>query len=418
MIKVIKCGMIIDGTGKAPVRNGVIVIEDETIGEVGAQGEATIPEGADVVDLRGQTVLPGFVDTMTHFGGRVDEPRTRSALFALYKMKADLKAGITSIRLLGEFDNEGIHMRAAIRDGIIAGPRIYSAGNGLKTHGGYGGHGLPFTGVDQVRRAIRENYAAGADCVKIYISGSSTSRFGMHYCEWTREELGAAIEEAHRLGMKIAAHATGGIGTTWFIEDGGDSVEHGSAMTEEQLYLAKEKGTYIVFTMNHYFEPEIVDWYKETLPEGLVPKYLDAISYLEREVIPKAIEKGVKYAVHTDDHHGGIPFGVEALVKKFGVSPMEAILAGTRNPAECIGFLDEVGTLEPGKYADLFSVRGNPLENIEDLYNVEMVMVGGKIYDETTGYWEGDDAELFCGRFIKVKRNANTENEETTLFRA
>jgi imidazolonepropionase-like amidohydrolase len=260
--------------------------------------------------------------------------------------------------------------------------------------------GTPMSGADSIRSCYRENFSRGADCAKIFVSGGSHSVTGLYVSFYSREEIEAAVEEAHRFGVKIAGHCHGGIGTTWFIEAGGDSVEHGQVLTEEQMDLMKERDTYLDITLPGGLDPAVIDRSLEWLErdekmrariEERARQRADGTMPVPREVYRKAMEKGVKFTTNQDGHFGHMPWNVISLVEMYDLSPMNAIITNTRNAAECCGILDNVGTLEPGKYADLISIKGDPLENIRNIRDKGMIMVGGRIYDPDTRYWKGLD---------------------------
>lgn len=407
-MKAIKSGLIIDGTGSDPIEDGVILIENGRVARVGAEAEVKVPEDAEVIELEDQVVLPGLIDPhkhvcprdSRHIAERVGDPEVIKAFWAMHHLGTDLRTGVTTIRILGHHGWWIFDLLEAKDRGLIAGPRTLNAGKAPKGVHGHGWMGTPMSGAESIRHCFRENFSRGADCAKIFVSGGSHSVTGLYVSFYSREEIEAAVEEAHRFGVRIAGHCHGGIGTTWFIEAGGDSVEHGQVLTGEQMDLMKERGTYLDITLPGELDPTITDRSLEWLErdEKMRARMEERTRLRERgempvprEVYRKAMEKGVKYTTNQDGHFGHLPWNIISLVETYDVPPMDAILANTRNAAECCGILDEVGTLEPGKYADLISLRGNPLEDIGNIRKKGMIMVGGRIYDPVTRYWKGLD---------------------------
>jgi imidazolonepropionase-like amidohydrolase len=400
-MRAVKSKLVVDATGAGPIQNGVILLQNDKIIEVGSEGQVRIPSDSEVIDRGDETVLPGLIEPHQHFlamderpyAEKVKDPEAYKALWAARCAGEDLRSGVTSLRLLGSHGWWSFAFKKAIEDDVIAGPRILNAGRAVKAPQGHGYMGTPVSGIDDIRRIFRENFAMGADCAKIFISGGADSLTKPNFSYFTREEILAAVDEAHRFGAKIAAHADGGIGATWFVEAGGDSVEHGTALTDEQMELMVKKGTYLGMTNPGGLPPfnpgKSTAWMKkdDRLQANLAAKRKALIP--AEEVLKKAIRKGVKFTTNQDISFGGIPWNIVSLVKKFGVSPLDAILANTRSAAECCGMLDKVGTLQGGKFADLISVRGNPLKDITDIQRISMVMKGGRIYDPERGSWEG-----------------------------
>jgi imidazolonepropionase-like amidohydrolase len=247
---------------------------------------------------------------------------------------------------------------------------------------------MPADGVDELRRRIRENYSMGAQCVKIFATNIQNGDRFEDYLHsdltgvpaYSKEELQAAIDEAHNLGMTVAAHAIGGPAMRWAMELGIDSVEHANLLEEEDIECFLRYGTFLSDpNLQLFFDSETgfesfeswkIDWWR--------PKVIKAREQT-RKYIPQAIRAGVKVCLATDSTHGSLWKEIELLVK-IGASPAEALLAVTRNSAQLLRMADQVGTLEPGKYADLISVRGDPLADITAVRRVGLVMKAGRQY--------------------------------------
>lgn len=400
----LKNARIIDGNGGAPVENQSVLVADGRISEIAGAESLKAPNSATEIDLSGKTLLPGFIDCHVHIMGNPDPrlaPRPsnvpirddayikgRSLLQAVNSLRKTLDAGFTTVRDLCA-PNEIFALRDAVAAGEIAGPRMQASGKGITHTGGhgteYGGMAIVADGADEVFKAIRYQAVAGADVIKIIggtrpaLSPPFRGRPG-----YTTEELIPGVEEAHSAGLKVAAHAhshTGGIKNC--IRAGVDSIEHGYPLDEEAAALMAELGTFLCPTLS------VVPAAALAIEEGLwtYPGSEEQIRRMEtyaRNTIRLAKEAGVKIALATDAampmvFHGDNAHEFELMVE-YGLTPMEAIVAGTRNAAENIGLLDDIGTIEAGKSADLVAVKGDPLQDIgvlRDQANIALVMKEG-----------------------------------------
>ena len=409
----LKNARIIDGNGSAPTENQSVVVENGRIVEIAANKSVATHADADEIDLSGKTLLPGFIDCHVHILGNPDprlSPRLsnvpirdqaylkgRSLLDAINACRKTLYAGFTTIRDLGA-PNEVFALRDSIAAGEHLGPRILSAGKGI-TH--TGGHGTEYSndmahvadGAEEVLRAIRYQAVAGADAIKIIggtrpaLSPPFRGREG-----YITEELEPGVEEAHRAGIKVAAHAhshTGGIKNC--IRAGVDYIEHGFPLDDEAADMMAERGTFLCPTLS--VNPAA----QQAIEEGLwtYPGSEEQMRRMEayaRETVALAKQAGVKIGLGTDAamplvFHGDNAHEFELMVE-YGLTTMEAIVAGTRNAAENVGLLDDIGTIEVGKYADLVVVNGDPLENIAILCepaNIALVIKEGQILKEAWG---------------------------------
>ncbi len=378
---------VIDGTGAAPIPDGMVLIEDGRIREVGRASRLTLPTGTEVVEAGG-TVMPGLVNAHTHCSiipglgdqtGQMRQGPLQSGFRAVGNMRRELLSGVTTARIMGEEHYLDIEMRRAIEAGLVPGPRLLCCGVHLTASHGHGRALTMTDGVDGMRQRVRQNVAMGCDWIKLFITGGVSSvGAALEAYTYTREEIRAACEEAHRAGRRVAAHAHGGPGIRVALEEGVDTIEHGALLSDDDTELLKDLGRFLVGTFAILYHPdgiERTDQHNRAIWEKVV-----ALREQEAERFRKILASGVRYAVGTDSMHGLMWFEMATLVR-FGVDPMDAVCAGTAWAAEACAIAGKTGTLERGKTADILAVDGDPLREIEALARPRLVLKGGMRFD-------------------------------------
>jgi imidazolonepropionase-like amidohydrolase len=406
---VLKAARLIDGTGAAMINNAVVVITDNMITAVGTAGSVRIPANARVVDLGAVTLMPGFIDAHTHLIGRVlgdpagDNAAVRdfesfAAILSVEHARATLMAGFTTVRNVGasgKFDD--MALRKAIDEGWTPGPRMMSAGHALGIRGGHCDEngfrpGLFDPGIEegvadgpeQIRAAVRYQIKYGADVIKTCATGGVLSEGdAVGATQYTFEELKAMVDEANKLERKVAAHAHGTEGIKIAVRAGVSSIEHGSFLDEEGARLMRERGTFLVPTLSAAEAVERAA--KSGVLKGLRAEKALAAAAAARHAIKVAVANKVPIALGTDA--GVVPHGSNAhefvlMVEWGGMSPMDAIVAGTSNAARLLGWDKNIGSLTTGHFADIVAVTGDPLKEIEDIQKVVFVMKNGLIYQQ------------------------------------
>jgi imidazolonepropionase-like amidohydrolase len=300
------------------------------------------------------------------------DPIPALTLRACENMKIDLRSGVTTSRCLGDKGLLDVDCKKAVAEGRIEGPHLLIATRGIRALHGHGFVGYPFGGIDQIQAAVRENLSAGADLIKIYITGTLRGPKGIP-SYFSKEEIQVVVDEAHRVGIPVATHCIGGIGFEWALETGIDTIEHGYFLNDREIDLLARSDSWLVMTPSIFFTDARI----RTLPPHLIEGHLQ-----QRDEVGKrmnaAIKAGVKFALGTDGMHGGLVQEIQYLVD-FGATPIQALMAATCHAAKVCGLEEDIGTLEPGKFGDIIGVKGNPLEDVGALKKVKTVFSRGKI---------------------------------------
>jgi len=395
----IRAARLIDGTGRPPFSNAVILIEGERIRAVGR--DLAIPSNATVIDLGSATVLPGLIDLHTHIttefssqaDGALRASHVDAAIMAPTYARRTLEAGFTTIRDLGAPEFVDVALRDAINRGDIPGPRILAATLPIGATGGHSDvSGLSpyvelheFSGVAdgeaEIRRMVRTLVKRGADVIKTTATaGAMSEEESVDAAQYTQAELDALVEEAAMWDRRVAAHAHGAEGIKRAVRAGVTSIEHGTFLDEEAARLMVEHGTYLV---KDSFEDR---WFLERAPEWGYPQIIiDKLAMIvdgHEGAFRLAVKHGVKIAFGTDAglvHHGENAKQFRDYIA-WDMGPMDAILTATRNAADVLGWSDRVGAIAPGLYADIIAVEGDPLDDLTELERVTFVMKNGVVY--------------------------------------
>ena len=401
---VMSCGKLIDVETQKLLTKQIITVEGQRI--VSIRPADQLEAGTQVVDLSDYTCLPGLIDMHVHLSygdlatlyiDKFTLGAADLAFHAAHNAELTLMAGFTTVRNLGDSSGVTAALRKAISKGLVAGPRVFTSGKSLATTGGHAdptngyrpdlrgdpgpGEGV-INGVVDARKAVRQRYKNGADLIKVTATGGVLSNAkNSQNAQFFNDELTAIVETAKSYGFKVAAHAHGVEGMQRAIRAGVASIEHGTLMDNDTIKLMKKYGTYLVPTIlagDFVAEKSKIDGY---FPELVRPKAAE-IGPKIQATFGRAYKAGVKIAFGTDtgvSAHGDNAQEF-ALMVEAGMPPMEAIVAATKSAADLLGESDQLGSISVGKYADVVAVKGNPIEDITLLENINFVMKNGWIY--------------------------------------
>ena len=392
---------LIDATGDPPKRDVAVLVDGDRIMQIGPRGSFAAP-GARVIDAPQSTLIPGMFDLHSHMsllleaiGGASDQSLRRDELVATRVFKAALGAkiwlqtGVTTIRHAGAGDNFAVAMKEAIADGWTPGPRVFASGSLIAQTGGVRPGNdrwvVEITGADEARRVARQQLKAGVDVLKIYgassIGGGGGRLIGPPgWPQLTVAEMRAIVEEAHKPDRLASAHTGSAESVKAAIRAGVDWVDHADMMDDEAIEMLLETDTPVVPTM-------AIAWSLEHFGEQMgfgkhIATKAGEVAAEAKERLRKAYHAGIRIAVGTDADNPRATVAKECeLLTEVGMSPMEALIAATRTPAEMLRVADKLGTVEVGKIADLVVVGGSPLEDIRSLGKVEHVVQSGTVLE-------------------------------------
>jgi len=390
----VRAGRLFDSKTGQMLTRQLVLISSERITEVGPEAQVKIPTGVEVIDLRQATVLPGLIDAHTHmFNARKPTGTTEaSMLIAVQNVQANLRAGFTAARDMSTHGNGygDVEIRNAINRGVIDGPRYQVSTLGIVWGATTPNPAVPdnplastvVRSVEEARAAVREQIGHGADWIKLYPAGAysfTATGKDQYQVTYPLPVVQALVDETHRLGKKAGCHVYGGEGQRNAIIAGCDTIEHGFGLDQEQINMMVAKGLYYDPTGVRYTEPYIDD--NDAKNTG--GKYR-IIPIFEKAASIAAATRGIKVMMGSGVDGSTFPHGTQALefewlVKHVGLTPGRAIQAGTTINAEVLGWQDQIGSIDKGKYADLIAVPGDPLADITELQRVKFVMKGGKV---------------------------------------
>jgi imidazolonepropionase-like amidohydrolase len=390
----IRAGRLFDSKTGQMLAKQLVILSGDRITEVGPEAQIKIPSGAQVIDLSQATVLPGLIDAHTHmFDARGPNGTTEaSMLIAVSNAQADLRAGFTTARDMSTHGNGygDIAIRDAINQGRIDGPRYQVSTRGIvwgATPPNPAAPDNPLTStvvrsVEDARAAVRDQIAHGADWIKLFPAGAysfTAAGVAEYQVTYPLPVLQALIDETHRLGKKTACHVYGGEGQKNAIIAGCDTIEHAFGLDQAQADMMVKKGLYYDPTLMRYIEP-----YMDDVDAKNTGGKFRMIPIFEHAVQMAAATPGMKIMVGSGADgatyaHGTQALDFEALVKHGGLTPVRALQASTTTNAAALGWQDQIGSIEKGKYADLIAVSGDPLSDITELQRVKFVMKGGKL---------------------------------------
>jgi imidazolonepropionase-like amidohydrolase len=398
---VLKADRLIDGTGAEPVSNAALVIQDGRISEITTQDKLNLAEGgeADVIEVTGGSIMPGFIEMHSHMHCSAEtdayqhimtESDQVFTMRAVYAVREALASGVTTMRDLGARNQVAFPIKKAVESGIIPGPRMVVAGTPVTTTAGHCNmFGTEADTLEEVVTAVRQQFKLGAGYIKIMSTGGGfTPGTNVRAPQYPVETLKAAVKDAERLGLRIAAHCHAAAGVRNCVEAGIHNLIHCSWLSENPDDI-------------YDYDPDVADriaekgiWVDPTLALGrlnqlrgrLAPRRGPAMSDPKRrfEILRDMWERGVKFVTGMDSGMTNARFGdfayiPQVMVEEMDISPMEAIVCSTKTSADCLGILDETGTLEAGKSADICVVEGNPAIDISAMHNVDTIVSQGKV---------------------------------------
>lgn len=382
----LRAAHLFDGNG-GTLSDAAVLVEGDRIAAVGRASDIAQPDGAPSVDLDESTLLPGLIDCHDHLGIDLGDEEAQShesaawhTIRAVRNARRCLEAGITTMRDLGEKGHVDLEWRRAVAAGQMDGPQLLVAGEFITRTGGHGWYfGRQADGPDEVRRAVREQLRAGTDLVKVMVTGGAgTPGTTPRAPGYTREEITAAIEEAHAGGRKVAGHGYAGPAIRWAVEAGIDSIEHGAFLADDELRLLAEHGTYLVATYGVFAAGSS----SNAVPPFMATRLKEVLGQYH-QTLARARALGVRIATGGDTHHADPALEAQGL-QAAGFAPAEALAALTSRAADLCGLTDR-GVLGAGRRADVVAVEGDPLTDLSSIRQVRLVVQAGRIKHRVDG---------------------------------
>ncbi|MCB2145292.1 MAG: amidohydrolase family protein [Deltaproteobacteria bacterium] len=379
--KLIRGKTLYDGEKYLKGEPATLMIAGDRILSVGRDAEDAADQAGSVIDCSGQTLMPGMIDCHNHLSLdpglpdyllRMNDPLPELTLRAVHTMEMDLMSGVTTSRCLGDKAFLDVHCQKAQDEVRILGPRLKVATRGIRALHGHGFVGYAFGGPENIRTVVRENLLAGADLIKIYLTGSLRGPKGLP-CTFSEAEVQMLVAESHRAGVTVATHCIGGPGLDLALKCGIDVIEHGYFMTPEQIDAMADGPAWLVLTPSIFFTEDRL----ETLHGNLKELHLKQRGEVG-SVMAQVVNSDIRWAIGTDGMHGQLAIEV-AHVVGFGANPANAIAGVTTRAAELCGLAQDIGRLEKGKLADIIGVQGDPLQNVSALRQVKTVIQGGRV---------------------------------------
>jgi imidazolonepropionase-like amidohydrolase len=390
-------GTVVDLDGKSHLRNAVVIVENERIATIGPAGDVEVPDNAEVIDASGKWLIPGLMNMHVHLGlvlpGKMaaelaDETEGELTLRMAAAARESLGAGVTTIRLPGDQRHGDLALRKAIEKGQAHGPRIFSSGEALAITGGHGSEpgAEHYDGPYELMKAARKEISAGASWIKILISGGIATDGGdIAQALMTPEEINAVIDAAHRFGAKVTAHSGSASATSIAVDAGIDCIEHGYFLDRPVLQKMRKNGTWLVPTIV-VSQPATQPFFERIGSPDWYLKRRESVGKEHWRALQTAIEVGVNIALGTDQLPAEPNDGTTATAREAqyyveaGMTPLEALRAATIEPARLLGAVDEIGSLEVGKFADIVVLNADPTADIMALRDIRLVMKGGTVY--------------------------------------
>jgi imidazolonepropionase-like amidohydrolase len=387
----IRHARVIDGTGAGPLEDFAILVDEGRIAWTGPDTTAPSSHDAVVIEAGGRTVVPGLINAHVHlchdgapdfFRQAATDSVPTATIRSILNLERTLHAGITTVRDCGSANSIALDVARAVDSGLITGPRVLAAGRVITMTGGHGYFiGTEADGCDEVRKAVRTELKLGAHLIKVMATGGVlTPGVEPGQTTFQLDELSAAVQEAHNAGRLVACHAIGAEGIRYALEAGVDTIEHGNYMDDRGIELAVERRAFLIPTL---VAPRSALAQSSDHEQDYVVRKAEALIRVHQETFTAAYRAGVRIAAGTDagtpfNPHGDIVRELRLMVD-YCMTPMEAILAATLRAAQALGLDSEVGSIEVGKAADLIVVGGDPLADIDNIRDVQLVMKSGYV---------------------------------------